>query len=667
MKYKQFLLNLLCLLGMLNISGLLTAQQYQITPECSIEMETNKYIVYFTLPNYTLEDEENHCDYFTKIAMADNDYDVMDEPGYPELPFYSLRLLLPLCASDVRVSILSSNTTQEYPHYPIIPAYKGSIVNFQEEYTELDPDCFNADYYNSGYTIDYPNGFYNSYYDVSNIYTVFGYNGITFSIFPFSYQPDQGYIDVLQTAVFEIEFDCDGLIAMIDEMTAYPDFNSTAAQLYYDSFNEMGVSSNTGENGTYLIIASHRDMATNLAPYVQYKQGQNYITEVLYLDDYGTLMLGDSTWIKHLIEHNNILPNPNFVLLVGNLEDIPPCGGTNDPDDPYTDDCYHPLIGRWIIGEETDYWGDYADLRNIIEKTIETETNFINPYSTAALFSGTDSHNMHVDEVFYQNIEDVANTSFYLMGIPYTLYDGRYYSSNSQALWYMTNAIQNNPRFFIYRGHGGHNNYTAAIASPYWLYADQIPALSNGDTGPLGFGFACGLNTYETDYNFGARWIASNGAGGAAFYGATTDSYRSANNVLAKQMFRSLRLLTNFGDNFPISLWIRISELTYSLPLRTATRRMQTRKYVLIGDPTLSVYGMDYVGNYEPFHAPHKDFLNDGEANIIDRTEVYDMSGHLLTTIHHSQNVTQLPLQFGVYIVKTIFSDGTSITNKIIK
>lgn len=75
---------------------------------------------------------------------------------------------------------------------------------------------------------------------------------------------------------------------------------------------------------------------------------------------------------------------------------------------------------------------------------------------------------------------------------------------------------------------------------------------------------------------------------------------------------------------------------------------------------------MDYVGNYEPFHAPHKDFLNDGESNIVDRTEVYDIRGHLLTTIHHSQDVTQLPLQFGVYIVKTIFSDGTSTTNKII-
>ena len=684
MKTDYELKGLITIIVLWIVSILSLKAQYQLTPECYVDIEPNRYIIHFTLPAYSLEDEDGNdyvegngeyagedddCGTFTEIVMGDDvEYDVTDEAGYPELPFFSVNLLLPECASNVNVSLESSAMEQDYPPYYISPATRGSWVNEYGDITELDDECFNSEYYYNGYTNEYPNGFYRDFYSVSNVYSVFNSTGITFSIFPFSYYPEQGYMDVLREAVFIIEFDCGDVLSTIDEIQSNPEYNSIAAQLYFDTFNEIDVVNNTGSNGKYLIVAAHRDMEESIMPYVYYKQSQNYNTEVIYLDDYGAI--GNSSFIRDLIYWNDILPYPDFVLLVGNLSEIPPCWGYDDADAPYTDDCYHPFLGRWIIGETQDELGEYADLRHIIDKTIQTEIDYVYSYSTASLFSGTDSKR-RVSKKFYRNIKRVANKSFSPMGIPYTLYDGRNFSQ-TMAQSYMINALQSSPRFFIYRGHGYAGSYSSGIASPYWLGSWDVPSFGNGSPTPMGFGFACSLNTYNTDYNFGARWVASDGGGGAAFYSATTPSYRSSNNYLAKRMFKMLRKMTNKLDNFPLSVWLKLGELNYYWSFPTWMRGIQIDKYNLIGDPTLAVYGMDMGGSYAPFHMPrqqNKDVINtdiSDDSSIIS-IEIYDISGKRITSIKDLLQMNNLPLQSGVYVIKTTYNDGTFNTNKIIR
>ena len=678
MKHKILLLILLGLSSILSLQA-----QYQLTPECYVDIEPNRYVIHFTLPEYWIEEddgndyeegngeseEDDDCGIFSEIVMGDEvEYDVTDEAGYPELPFFSLNLLLPECVSNVIVYTESSIIEQDYPSYYIAPATKGSWVNEDGVYTELDDECFNSEYYDYGYTADYPNGFYRNFYATSNIYTLFNSKGVTFSIHPFAYYPEQGYMDVLREAIFIIEFDCGDLISTIDEVQSNTEYNALVTQLYFDTFNEMDVTNNTGNNGRYLIVAAHRDMETSLMPYVYYKQSQNYETEVIYLDDYGCA--GNAERIKQLIYCNDVLPEPDFVLLVGNLDDIPPCSGVDDADNPYTDDCYHFLLGRWIIGETQDELGEYADLRTIINKTIQTETKYVNTYSIAALFSGTDTKK-RVSKKFYRNIKRVANKSFAPMGIPYTLYDGRNYSQ-TQAQTYMINELQSNPRFFVYRGHGYQNVYSSGIASPYWFGSQDVSMFGNDTPSPIGFGFACSLNTYNTDYNFGARWTASDNGGGSAFYGATTPSYRSSNNYLAKQIFKTLRKTINKIENFPLSIWLKLGELNYFLSLPTWQRGIQIDKYTLVGDPTLAVYGMDTGGTFAPFHTPKRETFENMSSNRIDESliisiDIFDINGIKITSIKNISNIDILSFQSGVYIVKTAYANGTFSINKIIK
>ena len=672
MKKKQLLLLLLMALMCTEVR---IFAQTQITPECDVVIEPDKYIIHFTLPNYWFENEDDigeegvddGCGIFSEIVMEDDvDYDVTDEAGYPELPFFSINLLLPECASNVTVYMESSVVEQDYPPYYISPAQKGSWITENGNTIELDEECFNSEYYYNGYSGEYPNGFYRNFFSTSSIYSTFNAQGVTLSIFPFSYDPYLWYMDVLREATFVIEFDCGDLVSTIEDIQSSETYNSYITQVYFDTFNGMEIVNNAGNNGDYLIVAARRDMEESLDQYVYYKRCQNYNTEVIYLEDYGAI--GDSYYIRDLIYFNDVLPYPDFVLLVGNLTEIPPYRGTDSFWDSYSDDGYHPFLGRWIIGEARGLNGEYIDLINVIDKTIQTETSYAHTYSTASLFSGTDNYWI-VSRRLYRNIEKIANTSFGPMGIPFTLYDGRYFSPTT-AQNYMKQAIQNHTRFFIYRGHGYVGGVFSGIASPYDIFPNNIPSFNNYSPTPMGFGFACSLNTYNTDYSFGARWVAES-SGGVTFYGATTPSLRCSNNYLAKRMFKYLRRMTDCTYNFPISVWLRLSEDNYYWAFPTILRDIQIEKYNLMGDPTLYVYGMDAYGTIAPFHMPIQNEHNTQEelpeSSSIHSVEVYDIKGQLIAKVNNTQSVDMLPIKNGVYIIKTIYKDGTTNTNKIIK
>ena len=408
MKKKQLLLLLLMALMCTEVR---IFAQTQITPECDVVIEPDKYIIHFTLPNYWFENDDDigeegvddGCGIFSEIVMEDDvDYDVTDEAGYPELPFFSINLLLPECASNVTVYMESSVVEQDYPPYYISPAQKGSWITENGNTIELDEECFNSEYYYNGYSGEYPNGFYRNFFSTSSIYSTFNAQGVTLSIFPFSYDPYLWYMDVLREATFVIEFDCGDLVSTIEDIQSSETYNSYIAQVYFDTFNGMEIVNNAGCNGDYLIVAARRDMEESLDQYVYYKRCQNYNTEVIYLEDYGAI--GDSYYIRDLIYFNDVLPYPDFVLLVGNLTEIPPYRGTDSFWDSYSDDGYHPFLGRWIIGEARGLNGEYIDLINVIDKTIQTETSYAHTYSTASLFSGTDNYWI-VSRRLYRNIE----------------------------------------------------------------------------------------------------------------------------------------------------------------------------------------------------------------------------------------------------------------------
>ena len=670
----------------------LTTHAQQVTPEISIEMEPNRYIIHFVLPPYWFEEDDGHdnengidygedvgCDVFTKIKL-DAEHDVTDVPGYPELPFFSLDLLLPFDAHDLVVSHFDGQFHDEYVDHYVRPALKGTTINFSNNtlhyiVNDEDPCLLDSYYYTNGATDVYPNGFYRDFYTISNIRHYLYSTGFTLSIFPFSYYPEQGYIQVLTEGTIIVDFSGDDVNRTMDDYVVSTEYSSMAVVMMYDNFNELIIDPNHYDGPKYLIIAAHRDMEYILSEYVSYKQGQNYNVGVVYLDEESRG--NNNIAIRNIIEDNATLTNPDFVLLVGSLGDIPPYQGLNHPDNPYTDDDYHPFLGRWIVTGEAGY---YPELERIIQKTISSEQAFARAQrpSSAVLFSGRDASNCTASRVFYNRIKRIDNVSFDRMGIPSTLYDGRYSNVTFNS---MCQSLGSHPSFFIYSGHGTsilNSNQTfivgSAIDAPYLLcpsnlmvsrnnvYFDHISSLQNTSPFPMGFGFACSLNTYETNNNFAARWI-SEPYGGATFYGATTVSYRGSNNYLSKIMFRTLRKTKEQCGNFALATWLRTGEQKYYNALRNGSRWTQIQKYNLMGDPTFHVFGRESDGTIAPFHVLQKRTDIDSDSEI-ESVEVYNIYGQLVQSCKSLDFI--IDKNNSLYIYKVTYTNGLTKTYKVL-
>ncbi len=624
-------------------------------PEYTLSVDSNRYVIDFAMPDYRIirEDsldavEERH--YGTWASMKDDncpvfdiidvnaDCDYTDINSYPELPFFSIDLLIPYDARNVRVRFLSNDIEEVHFNHYVQPTILG---------VDSIEDCFNTPYYTNGYDSIYPSGFYRDYYTLSDIYTLHSWKGITLSIFPFAYYPNISISKVLKTGRFIIDFDKGNLTNEISDVLRFYDTSATIAKLVFNTFDDYAVE--LDDRPSYLIVAACESMDSYLQPYVNYKIGQGYNAQVVYLDQCGNLRCSGEVMKDFINKNNGVLSNPEYVLLVGNLMEIPPYSGKNIDTDPYTDDPYHPRISRWIVKEKD---GRFPDLTTIITKTMDTEYKYTQFNSSAVLFSGIDEKNKGFSRRMFKSIKYTARQSFAKMRVPYTLYDGRSAAVNFNS---MKSALQANPRFFVYSGHGAGSPYPG-IAQPYCVRTrmyngwNPIDSLSNVYPFPMGFGFACTLNTYETNENFGASWVSKQ-SGGVSFYGATTISYSASNYYLCRRMFITLKQLTSRMGNFPISVWIQTAETKYKNALCTPTRKKQALRYTLIGDPTLYVYGRKDNGFIAPFHSPRKDLFEETESLAAEEILVFDVMGRLL---YQGKSKTDFQFSSGLYILHHI-------------
>ena len=659
---NRIFLRFLWLIGIIwmPISILFAQQTYQITPEIEMTIEPNRYILHFVLPEYWLEEDDGHdyeneynygeedsCGVFTNIEM-NTDYDVTDEPGYPELPFFSVDLLLPAESFNIEVTANYSSIVEEWLPSFIQPAQAGGFFTSEGVYVDLDEDCYyNEDYYNSNADANYPAGFYRNFYSCTEPYSIYGNKGITLSIFPFKYFPADGYMEVLLEAEFIIEFEGWSLLDVISERLSSTAYTSDACKLYFDTFNDMSPSySSTDYNQTLLIVAADSDMDSTLTSYVQYRQSQGMNVEILYLDEYSAA--GDATMIKNLIGTYEA----DYVLLVGTLNQIPLRydGANSIP----TDDPYHPHIGRWVVEGDN---GVYPKLSTIIAKTIETENS---TPGEPVLFSGTDSKK-RVSKQFYRNTKRIKRV-FTSMGWSSSLHDGRAFNNVTIAKNCMLQSLRDNPQFFIFRGHGNDQ----MLGGPYKLNTQIVDTIPDTTLWAIGFGFACSLNDYTVSNNFGKTWVSSSG-GGVSFYGATVVSYRSPNNRLAKKIFQYYKKLSNKTDNFSLGAWLYMAEQSYFRARPKTIRGEQIAKYNLIGDPSMPVYGYT-----DPWLSPRKneveqESIGELSESVVNRTMIYDVSGRLLKVVVENLSQETQSLPHGVYVIQTIYENDDVKTSKFVK
>lgn len=272
---------------------------------------------------------------------------------------------------------------------------------------------------------------------------------------------------------------------------------------------------------TYLIV-SHRMFEEDLAPFVAWKKQKGFKIIEAYTDTIGETTEEIKTYIHGLYNNaTEAAPAPEFVLFVGDVEQVPNFRGTTGS---HISDQYYVAVteGDLLPEMQTGRFSaqNSAELNAQIAKTLEYEK-----YAFA-------------DPSFLERVVMVAGWDYshaVKWGWPQLKYGLKYYY----------NAEHGMPEQAVYLSAGSHQNetdikasvakgctflnYTAHGSSTSWadpsFSKTDISNLTNAGMYPLVIGNCCLTNKFEVATCFGEAWLRAENKGAIGYIGGTNSTY----------------------------------------------------------------------------------------------------------------------------------------------
>jgi len=587
----------------------------------SVTQSGNSLTVTFNLPSYSVKDTSIYDPYSVSELFKFIDLDYfgnIDDIGYPQLPQLTVDLTVPEGASNFQVTTSNQVTQNLTINRRFLPT--------QEDY-ELDPNFqINSSYYSSNGST------YNFLSQVSDPYLVFGATGISFSIFPFTYNPQLNKITILKQATFTITYTASTL------KSTQTDYSSPIKDSYLSDFfeNYTYLKSGSDFSGRYLMITAPTYEST-LTYFANYKRNIGYDVTVVNTSTTGTTASAIKNYIQ--TQYNNSSTRPDFVLLVGDHGDIPASGGTSsgdDIDDPITDLNYAKLAGD-------DYFADVflgrfsvssnTELQNIINKSIYMETN-IHLFDKKAKFLAGEEESNWMENQFENAHDDVIDDTFEPEG--YTC-EKLYQPNTTDAV----GAISDNPLFYIYSGHG---SFTYMAGGSFSIYNSNISSATN-TVFPFVFSFACKTGNFAYSSTcIGESWIR-NQRGGIAYFGSSVSSMVNSDKAIERKIFGDA-----FTDNEHIAAITNLGMKSYWKRFWSFWNRKRTKRYMkaynLLGDPSLNILGTGCVTDF--IFANDEVFNNGSEityhaSNVIQNNANFQVRNGADVTLLAGNSITLNP------------------------
>ncbi len=625
---------------------------------------------------------------FSHIEFAGDSYYELDSIGLPELPYRQLNLFLPDDVSGVDVSVYVEDVVAETFPYPYIPRRK--IPLWLPRY-----ELFLDNYYATD-----GRGFYDGYYDVSDIFGFMNTKGISLGLFPLRYDPSTNSAEIIKRARYVVKLQHKFVlepISLYDWVREYVSGEHYGNEMhFYDTFTGMTWKEKVADKGNYMILtASHYKDA--LHEFVAYKRSIGYNVRVYQVP---SDVSNNATQIRKFIRDkwwHSEDERPRYLLLVGNPKELTYSGGIlGDENNPPTD-IYYSCLEHEHVDTERKYnlfpevfvgrWSVYKDehVENITKKTIKTENAL---YHTPkyrkhiSMFSGTGSG----EKTFWRQLQK-AQKIIDCSGHPSTIFNGM----NNIGYWDMLNELRGangrTPFVFVYRGHGAQDE----LWRPYHFLTGSVEFVNNFDLPfqPFGFGFACLTSDYSKEGNFGEGFTTQFRGGGVSYLGSTTLSYRKDNNKSLKILALEFKRKTNLCIG---SFASYVKSNTYK-GCRTKWNRLHAERYNLFGDPSLRMYGISFEsGNPGSSNAPAYDIVGGGHTpNSAKGLEVYptvvtdvvniattgngkisavyisDIVGRRIKRcLYLSSAIDLSDIPNGTYFLSVVFDDNSIETTKII-
>jgi len=496
------------------------------------------------------------------------------EVGEPELPVIRKMIQIPFGA-EPRIS----TENIDYKEFSLDDyGYSNPIIPLQLPWPKIE-----------GYEVPFQQDkevyLSNSYYFeedviIVNIDIARSYKIMLLEIRPVNYNPVSNKISVIQKMDIVIELPGADIArtteikehyssSAYDEMLRPSLLNPHAYETtrWVPSVNDLG----------YLIIteSTYLDTVEKLA---LWKWRKGYSVKVKTESELGGTANNIRNWI--LDEYDTASVAPSFVLLVGDVGDIPAFSGGSSgsaSDTPYGNmdaSGYIPelFVGR-ISPENIDQLGHFIQ-RIIDYEHFNYSSSHLNFADKACFLASNDSYHWDVAEATHRY---AITTHFGPAGFAC---DSIWAHSDPSHHTNTISAINDGRTIVNYSGHGGYYSWEAPDVE-----ASDVEGLTNTDEYPFVISNACITGTYSLGECFGETWIRQYNKGAISFVGASNNSYWDEDDEMERRMYDAV-----FDDGYYFTSGMINRGLNGVYAAYPSNAEYYYDIYNLLGDPSLAVW-----------------------------------------------------------------------------
>ncbi len=521
--------------------------------------------------------------------------------GNPELPAYHRMLEIPFQASW-EIEIIEQtyelvSLTSDFPGMELFPV-QPSVGKHEDE---NDLTFYRND------AIYESNQFYaEDIIEIESLGTMRGVGLGRLAVQAFAYQPQTGTIKVLSSLKFKVRFvGADyATTSALKRKYFSPTFETNFKTLinYSSSSKEL-----ISQAPVVYQIISDPMFAADLEPFILWKTQKGFQVQIAYTNDpnVGTSTASIQSYLSNLYtQASPSNPAPSFVLLVGDVQQIPAFAGTAGS---HVSDLYY-----FCYDGASDYFPDIyygrfsaqniAQLQPQIEKTLEYEKylmpdpSFLNE---VVLVAGVDASYAptHGNGQINYAVANYFNTTN-----GFTTHSYLYPASGSSATQ-IRQDVSNGVGFANYTAHCNSDGW----ADPSFVIS-HVPALQNVSQYPLMIGNCCLSSKFDDSECFGEAVLRANKKGAIGYIGGSNNTYWNedfwfsvghgtvtANPTYAQTGIGFIDAMFHLNGE-PLSEWyITNGQIQYAGNLAVTAGGSSLVKYYweiyhLMGDPSLTIY-----------------------------------------------------------------------------
>ncbi len=392
---------------------------------------------------------------------------------------------------------------------------------------------------------------------------------------PINYIPSEGKIIVIKSAKITV-------------LTPNPDLNATYQMkyahhsIYYDEAIRSDIINYDFWNlwvpptDIEMLIITGDAFADELADLVHWKWRKGFVVDIKTASELG----GTTTGIKNYIQSYYDSADVDFVLLVGDVGDVPTFTGDvsgSSSDNPYSElagsdyipDCF---VGRLSLTTEAQVSEMVGRIINYEHFAFGTGTD----WTQAVCLPASDDDSYH---------ELAENTQRYVAQNRY----GPYGYTRIDTIWAyyggtgddVKNSVNQGVMILNYTGHG----YNYGWAGPAMSNSD-IPTLTNTGMYPFVISNACQTGMFgEYDECYMECWIRQTGKGAIASMGASDYTYWNEDDEFERRMIDSV-----FVSEWMFTGGMRYKGLMAVYSAYSSSAEYYFDMYNLFGDPSLALW-----------------------------------------------------------------------------